>query len=467
MARLVIVSNRVPLPAERGPRAGGLAVALADAVQPGSLWFGWSGRRSATKDGPRLQRADGVTYATVDLSEAEYRSFYVNYSNGVLWPLLHFRLGLVQYRREDYEGYRAVNRHLAESLAPLLKDDDLIWVHDYHLFPLAEELRALGVENRIGFFLHTPFVPPALMHVLPRATDLLRAICNFDVVGFHTQSYRQAFLECVHEMLGAVRTGHGNFIHGERHVQTIVDPIGIDAAGFEATAMHARNSAETIRLRESLGGRALAIGVDRLDYSKGLVNRFEAFGRLLAKYPQHRRHVSFLQIAARSREESGSYQRLRRELDRIVGDTNGRFSEFDWVPLRYMTSTVRREVLAGFYSLARLGVVTPLRDGMNLVAKEYVAAQDPADPGVLILSRFAGAAEDLKEALIVNPFDADEIADAMHDGLSMSLEERLRRYQALHERVWDTTASKYCARFLSYLDQSQRAAPRFSLQFAS
>ncbi len=197
------------------------------------------------------------------------------------------------------------------------------------------------------------------------------------------------------------------------------------------------------------------------------MNRFEAFGRLLAKYPQHRRQVSFLQIAARSREESGSYQRLRRELDRIVGDTNGRFSEFDWVPLRYMTSTVRREMLAGFYRLARLGVVTPLRDGMNLVAKEYVAAQDPADPGVLILSRFAGAAEDLKEALIVNPFDADEIADAMHDGLSMSLEERLRRYRALHDRVWDTTANKYCTRFLSYLDHPERPTPRFSLQFAS
>jgi trehalose 6-phosphate synthase len=408
-----------------------------------------------------------VTYATIDVSEAEYRSFYVNYSNGVLWPLLHFRLGLVQFRREDYEEYRAVNRRFAQGLAPLLRDDDLIWVHDYHLFPLAEELRALGVENRIGFFLHTPFVPPALMHVLPRAGELLRAMCNFDVVGFHTQAYRQAFLDCVHDIVGAIRTGHGNFIHGERHVQTIVDPIGIDAPGFAATAVHSDHSAETNRLRESLGGRALAIGVDRLDYSKGLVNRFEAFGRLLAKYPQHRRQVSFLQIAARSREESGSYQRLRRELDRIVGDTNGRFSEFDWVPLRYMTSTVRRETLAGFYRLARLGVVTPLRDGMNLVAKEYVAAQDPTDPGVLILSRFAGAADELREALIVNPFDADEIADAMHDGLSMSLEERLRRYRALHDRVWDTTASKYCSRFLSHLERTERTASPLRLQFAS
>lgn len=467
MARLVIVSNRVPLPSERGPRAGGLAVALADALRPGSLWFGWSGRRAASGDEPRLQRAEGTTYATIDLSEAEYRSFYVNYANGALWPLLHFRLGLVQFRREDYEGYRAVNRRFAAALARLLRRDDVIWVHDYHLLPLAEELRALGITNRIGFFLHTPFVPPALMNALPRAAGLLHAMCSFDVLGFHTQSYRQAFLDCVHEILDVVRTGHGSFVHDGRHVQTLVDPIGIDAPGFAETAAHASHSSETIRLRESLGQRTLAIGVDRLDYSKGLVNRFEAFGRLLAKYPQHRRQVSFLQVAARSREESSSYQRLRRDLDRLVGDTNGRFSEFDWVPLRYMTSTLRRDTLAGFYRAARLGVVTPLRDGMNLVAKEYVAAQDPADPGVLILSRFAGAADELTEALIVNPFDADEIADAMHEGLSMSLEERLRRYHTLHERVWDTTASKFCTRFLSYLEQEERPAPRFRLQVAS
>ncbi len=468
MARLVIVSNRVPLPSERGPRAGGLAVALADALRPGTLWFGWSGKRSGTPEPEaRQQRADGTTYATIDLTEAEYRSFYVGFANGALWPLLHFRLGLVEFRREDYEAYRAVNRRFAASLARLLREDDLVWVHDYHLFPLAEELRRLGVRNRIGFFLHTPFVPPALLHALPRAAELLRAMCAFDVVGFHTQTYRRAFLDCVREILPITRLGDGAFMYEGRHVVSIVDPIGIDAAAFADTAARAAHSVETARLRESLGGRTLAIGVDRLDYSKGLVSRFEAFGRLLGKYPEHRRQVSFLQIAARSREESGSYQRLRRELDRIVGDTNGRYSEFDWVPLRYMTSTVRRQLLAGFFRLARLGLVTPLRDGMNLVAKEYVAAQDPTDPGVLILSRFAGAAEELTEALIVNPFDAEEIADAMHQALTMPLGERLQRYCALRERVWDTTASKYCARFLAYLEQEERPVPRLRLQVAS
>jgi len=465
--RLVVVSNRVPLPSERGPQAGGLTVALADALQPGSLWFGWSGRRSGQPHAePRQHRADGITYGTIDFTEADYRAFYVGFANGALWPLLHFRLGLVNFRREDYEGYRSVNRRFAEALTPLLRSDDLIWVHDYHLFPLAEELRRLGVTNRIGFFLHTPFVPPTLLHVLPRSTELLRAMCRYDVVGFHTQTYRQAFLDCVHDILGISAGSDGGFLCAGQRVRAVVDPIGIDAEGFAEAAVQAERSAEARRLRESLGGRALAIGVDRLDYSKGLVSRFEAFARLLGKYPEDRRHVSFLQIAARSREDSSAYQRLRRELDQLVGDTNGRFSEFDWVPLRYMTRAVRRQTLAGFYRVARLGLVTPLRDGMNLVAKEFVAAQDPLDPGVLILSRFAGAAEDLTEALIVNPFDADAMADAMHQGLSMAHSERLRRYRALRERVWDTTAAKYCATFLSYLGQGHVPSPQRILQDA-
>src|SRR5439155_5703516 len=245
---------RVPLPSERGPQAGGLAVALADVLRSGSLWFGWSGRRSGVPAEPRLQRADGVTYATIDFSEADYRAFYVGFANGALWPLLHFRLGLVNYKREDYEGYRSVNRQFAASLAPLLNSDDLVWVHDYHLFPLGEDLRRQGVRNRLGFFLHTPFVPPAILHALPRSADLLRAMCSFDVVGFQTRSYRRAFLECVREILGIVADGDGSFTYAGRRVRAIVDPIGIDANGFARTALHAENSAEAQRLRESLGG---------------------------------------------------------------------------------------------------------------------------------------------------------------------------------------------------------------------
>jgi len=404
------------------------------------------GRAAASRE------AGGITYATIDLTEADYRAFYVSFANGALWPLLHFRLGLVAYSGEDYEAYRAVNRRFAQALAPLLRPDDLIWVHDYHLIPLAEALRDLGVHNRLGFFLHTPFVPPALLQALPRAGELLGALCAFDLVGFHTLTYRNAFLDCVREILGVRADSQGRLMYRGRASRAIVDPVGIDAPNFAAGAAQAAQGIEARQLRESLPpGRQLAIGAERLDYSKGLTNRFEAFARLLTKFPEHRRHISLLQIAARSREDLGDYQRLRRELDRIVGEVNGRFSEFDWVPLRYMTRAVRRSTLAGFFRMARLGVVTPLRDGMNLVAKEYVAAQDPADPGVLILSRFAGAAEEMAEALLVNPYDADEITEAMHAGLCMSMEERVERWRALRARVWKTSAARYSQVFLGYL----------------
>jgi trehalose 6-phosphate synthase len=452
MTRVVVVSNRVPLPSDRGPRAGGLAVALAEALRPGSLWFGWSGRRTARSGRqPELQNARGVTYATIDLSETDYRLFYAGYSNGALWPLLHYRLGLVNYRTEEYAGYRAVNRRFAECLAPLLEPGDLVWVHDYHLIPLGEELRQLGVTNRIGFFLHIPFVPPELLRALPRSGEMLNCFGAYDVVGFQTRGYCDAFLRCMQEILGVTPDRRGRLVCNGRPMRPIVDPIGIDAEAFAALSAGSAGGAEAKRMRMSLAGRVLAIGVDRLDYSKGLVHRFEAFARLLARHPQHRRKVSLLQVAPRSREDLGAYQTLRQELDRIVGDINGEFSEFDWVPVRYMTRVLARRTLAGLYRVARLGLVTPLRDGMNLVAKEFVAAQDPDNPGVLVLSRFAGAADELTEALLVNPFDADEIADAMHRALTMDVDERRQRFQALRTRVWQSTASQYCKLFMSHL----------------
>jgi trehalose 6-phosphate synthase len=459
VARLVVVSNRVPLPSERGPRAGGLAVALADALRPGSLWFGWSGRRSATpSETPDLEQADGVNYATVDMTEAEYRAYYIGFANGVLWPLLHFRLGLMTYRREDYQGYRAVNRRFAAALKSVLLPDDLIWVHDYHLIPLAQELRRLGVRNRIGFFLHIPFVPPVMLEVLPCATEMLEGLAAYDVVGFHTDGYRQAFLQSAREILG-VTPRHHAFMHNGSVVDAIVDPIGIDTEVFAKDAVRAARGVESQRLRGSLGERALAIGVDRLDYSKGLSNRLIGFGRLLAAYPEHRRKVNFLQVAARSREDGVDYQQIRRELDRIAGNVNGSYSEFDWIPLRYITRALSRRTLAGFYRIARVGVVTPLRDGMNLVAKEFIAAQNASDPGMLVLSRFAGAADELTEALIVNPFDPDEIAEAMHQALTMELDERRARHKALQEKVHQSTARRYCEVFLRHLMAGETQRP--------
>lgn len=458
MPRLVLVSNRVPVPGDRKVSAGGLATALAAAVTPGSLWFGWSGRlRSATSLEPAIATIGGVTYATIDLGDADHRHFYNGFSNSALWPLLSFRLGLMNFQNDDFAGYLAVNRAFAEALLPLLKSDDQVWVHDYQLLTVASELRKLGARQRIGFFLHVPFVPPAMFEVLPCAGELLDALCACDVVGFHTRTYRDAFLQCVSAMLGARPDAEGFFQHRGRLVRAIVTPVGIDAAAYAKTAARSASHASATSLMKNLSGRQLGISVDRLDYAKGLPNRVQAIEALLKAWPEHRRQVTFLQIAAPSREELPEYRRLRREMDHAVGHLNGRYSEADWTPVRYITRSVARSTLAVYYRLARLAVVTPLRDGMNLVAKEFVAAQDAADPGVLVLSRFAGAAEELTEALIVNPFDTDAHAAAMHQALSMPLEERQARHKPLLAKVEATSARWFCQSFLEALGQSGRA----------
>ncbi len=455
--RTVIVSNRVPSPNEKGATAGGLAVALADATTPGTIWFGWSGRRSSeTSTVAELVQSDGVTYATLDIGERDYVRYYNGFANGALWPLFHFRAGLLMFNRPDYDAYRRVNKAFAAALQPLLRADDLIWIHDYQLMTMAADLRELGVTNPIGFFMHIPFVPPELMEVLPPAADLLAGLAASEVVGFQRESDRLSFLDCVRKFLAVEPDSTGQFKWNGRTVHAVLTPIGIDADKFAKLAERAELTGDAKRMDASLGERALVLGVDRLDYSKGLPQRFDAFGRLLYCFPQHLRQVNFLQIAARSRQEVGSYQTLRRELDRRAGDINGEFSDFDWVPLRYMTHAVKRNAIAGFYRRARVGLVTPLRDGMNLVAKEYVAAQDSEDPGVLVLSRFAGAADEMIEALIVNPFDADEVAEAIHQALTMPLDERKSRHEALAAKVRHTTARRYCESFLGHLERAAK-----------
>jgi trehalose 6-phosphate synthase len=458
MGRLVVVSNRVPA-SGRVPEAGGLAVGLSEALRGSVLWFGWSGDTSSRDTIDTHANTIGtVTYVTLDLSTEDYNRFYVGFANGTLWPLFHFRIGLMEFRREYLEGYLAVNRKFAAALAQMLRPDDIVWVHDYHFMPFADELRRLGVRNRIGFFLHTPFVPASVFAALPRGEHLLEAMCAYDVVGFQTEPDRLGFLDCLHQLLG-VEIGDGRRIFRDgRTISVMTNPIGIDPDSFAQDARRTARSQEARRLRESLVGRSLILGVERLDYSKGLTHRFEGFRRLLSRFPDHRLKVSYLQIAARSRQDVNQYRTLRRELDQLAGNINGRFAEFDWVPLRYMTRSLSRTTLAGFHRIARVGLVTPLRDGMNLVAKEYVAAQDPADPGVLVLSRFAGAARELDAALLVNPFDPDEIAESLHLALTMPAEERIARHAALLDRVRSVTARIWCQRMIDALHEAPAMA---------
>ncbi len=450
--RLVIVSNRVPAPHDRSAQAGGLAVALADGVPPGSLWFGWSGKRSADPAPPTVKVSHGIAYATTDLTPAEYQTYYQGFSNAALYPLLLHRIGLLRFRSDEYEGYRLVNARFAAVLAPLLRPSDRVWVHDYHLLTLPEELRARGFAGPVGFFLHTPFAPAGLFTVLPRAAALLRGLCAADVVGFQTTQDRANFLDTARRLLGAQPQGTEALRLDGRLVRLVVTPVGIDADGFAATARAASTATANHLLAESLGDRALVFSVDRLDYTKGLPERVAAISQLFDRHPGWRRRVNFLQVAAASRQDVGEYQRLHREMDRVVGDLNGRVGEPDWTPLRYMTRPVRRPTLAGFHRLADVGLVTPLRDGMNLVAKEFVAAQDPEDPGVLVLSAFAGAAESMDAALVVNPFDAESVADTLDRALRMDLPERQTRHAALLARVREDTAQQFCARFLAALN---------------
>ena len=289
-----------------------------------------------------------------------------------------------------------------------------------------------------------------MLEAMPVGRELVADLCAYDVVGFQTEEHARDFRDCAQRLLGASVEGERVRLNG-RTMRAFADPIGIDAAAFAQEAERAASDKLVQRLAGSLAGRALAIGVDRMDYSKGLPHRFEAYARLLEKHPEHRRRVHFLQICPRSREEVDEYRRLRAELDRLTGRINGRFSEFDWTPLRYSTRAAPRSTLAGLYRIGRIGVVTPLRDGMNLVAKEFVAAQPEDDPGVLVLSRFAGAAQELSEALVVNPFDPDGIADAMHLALTMPPEERKDRHNALREKVFRTTAQLFARRFVEAL----------------
>jgi trehalose 6-phosphate synthase len=451
VARLVNVSYRVARP-RKGMSAGGLAVGLADLLKASrGLWFGWSGHAVAEpRPEAEVSEIGGVTYATVDLAAADHALFYAGFSNGTLWPLLHYRLGLMEFDRAALAAYRRVNAALAQALMPLLRPDDLVWVHDYQLMTLGAELRKRGFTGRIGFFLHVPFPPRDIWVALPQGATLLEALLECDLVGFQTETDRGNFFHGAARMLGLETEGDTILFKGRR-VATGAFPIGIDTAGFARAASRAAGSKPVRQMRESLGERALIIGADRLDYSKGLINRFRGFDHLLRSNPPMRRRVTYLQVAARTRVEVAQYRALRRELDQLAGRINGEHADFDWMPLRYMTRDVPRTTLAGFFRIARVGLVTPMRDGMNLVAKEYVAAQDPSDPGVLILSQFAGAAMELREALLVNPHDAEEIAEALAVALAMPPEERKARWEPMMARLREGTAASWGAAFLERL----------------
>ncbi|HYC01999.1 MAG TPA: alpha,alpha-trehalose-phosphate synthase (UDP-forming) [Azospirillaceae bacterium] len=442
MSRLVVVSNRVAPVEEGKSQAGGLAVAILEALKSsGGIWFGWSGQIAETQpDRPRIVESGTITYATMGLIQRDYDEYYNGFANSTLWPLFHYRLDLASFSGRTYAGYQRVNSLFATRLAALLQPDDMVWVHDYHLIPFADALRTMGMQQRMGFFLHTPFPAPEVLLALPSHEQIIRSLCAYDIVGFQTEVDLRCFANYVRYEAGGTVTdlGPDRGCRIEAYGRSVIArafPISIETDILVGLAEQGAASSQTERLRASLVGRALIIGVDRLDYSKGLPQRFESFHALLDRYPANRGQVSFMQVAPPSRADVAEYIAIRKELETLAGHINGRFAEFDWVPIRYLNKSFSRKTLAGFYRHARIGLVTPLRDGMNLVAKEYVACQDPDDPGVLVLSRFAGAAKELDAALIVNPYDITAVAENLQRGLTMPLEERRERHGAMMKRL--------------------------------
>jgi len=457
MARLVLVSNRLADP--RKTAAGGLAVALGDAlVRQGGMWFGWSGNLladgQAQNSAPRTRQAGKVLLATVDLSRQDHDSHYLGFSNGVLWPVFHYRLDLARFEANYITGYRRVNQLFARQLQTLLRPDDIIWVHDYHLIPLAAELRALGCRNRIGFFLHIPMPPPLIFAAIAQHAWLMQCFFAYDLAGFQTEADLQHFTRYAITEGGARELDDGRLFAAGRTLKAGAFPIGIDVDGFTALAQsrEARDMYE--RIHRDYSRRRLLLGVERLDYSKGLPQRLKAFRQLLQSYPENLGSATLIQIASPSREALDSYTDLRQELESLSGAINGDFGELDWMPVRYMHRNVARKRLPGLYRVVRVALVTPLRDGMNLVAKEFVAAQDPADPGVLVLSRFAGAAAQLKEALLVNPYDVQGTAESIQQALQMPLGERQQRHQQLLQGIRQQDVHWWQERFLAALDNT-------------
>jgi trehalose 6-phosphate synthase len=454
LARIVVVSNRVAVPSgDGGTRAGGLEVALRSFLKRNhGVWFGWSGRVAAKgEEDIRSVEHGGVTYVTTDLTRTDFQEYYNGFANRMLWPILHYRLDLAEFSSRDLTGYMRVNELFAQHLSQILRPDDIVWVHDYHLLPLAKALRERGYENRIGFYLHVPVPPPELLTALPKHERVILSLCHYDLVGFQTDNYADNFARYLRDECRMPSRDHRTFIAGTRTVRLGVFPVGVETAEFERLARRTVRSSFVHEVRTSLADRAMIIGVDRLDYSKGIRLRIHAFEQFLAQQPRWRGAVTYLQITPRSRSEVREYAEMEQRISETVGRVNGRYGEAAWTPIRYVNRSHSRSALAGLYRSARVGLVTPLRDGMNLVAKEYVAAQDAEDPGVLILSRFAGAAVECDAALLVNPYDPESIAVALDQALSMPLEERRARHGGLYKVLAANDIKFWGERFISAL----------------
>jgi trehalose 6-phosphate synthase len=433
---------------------------LAALQQTGGLWFGWSGETSETPDkDPEVLTRGNIRFATIDLKPGELDAYYNGYCNGTLWPLFHYFPDRFTHEQAQYDAYQNVNAQFARQLMKLLKPGDTVWVHDYQLIPLGRYLRELKFDGPIGFFLHIPFPHIQILRLLPDYVQLVRDMCQYDLAGFQTEDDVSSFLTCLDPAPAVVPANRRIEVAG-RTVRVGAYPIGIEVDDVirEAVTNVAQETVQ--RMTVSLMGRKLIIGVDRLDYTKGLTERFASFEQFLEGFPENQGKVTFLQIAPLSRSDVLAYTEIRQALEQSAGRLNGRFAEADWTPIRYLNRDYSHSTLMGFLRAAQVALVTPVRDGMNLVAKEFVAAQDPEDPGVLILSPMAGAAGELSGALQVNPYDKRGMAAALQAALNMPLTERRQRHQQMLAAVRQHDIHNWYGRFVNDLttERKQRAA---------
>ncbi len=437
-SKLVIVSNRLPIVIKRlgtkwniEPASGGLVSAITPLLKKrGGLWIGWAG---VTKEELRgididsimaAQMADaGYSLKNVLLSRQEYELYYKGFSNEIIWPLFHGFFSLCRFNPKYWYAYETVNRKFAKVIKDNVREKDYIWVHDYHLFNVAKYLRKLSVNNSIGYFLHIPFPPLDNFIKLPWRFEIVRALLEYDLVGFQTSKDKRNFLDAVGYLLRDVRIYRRRSLatisYNSKQIKVGAFPISIDYKWFTKDAKNPQIQENSKKITKMLPDRQLVLGVDRLDYSKGLIQKFEAFRRVFRVYPELKGRLTLVQVVVPSRSDIPEYSKLKTEIEQLVGCINGEFTVFGWVPIYYMFRSLSREELISYYMAADMALVTPINDGMNLVAKEFCATKIDNN-GVLILSEFAGAAAQLqKHCLLVNPMDINLVADAIYRAYHM------------------------------------------------
>ncbi len=474
---LILVSNRLPTTIEMGPSgpilnpsSGGLVTALRPVLKTRKgYWIGWAGEGYEDDIDRLLEESHsehGYHLISVSLTAAERKGFYAGFSNEIVWPLFHDLQSRCNFDPTYWKAYVNVNRKFADAVVRVARPESVIWVHDYHLMLVGEYLRNQGLHCRVGFFLHIPFPPLDIFEKLPWRSQILRGILQFDAVGFQTPRDQRNFLSCVRQFLpdveiqrrdDEVHTDSGNRV---THIRSY--PIGIDFDEFASQSEQPIVAQRAAEIRRDMRGRQLVLGVDRLDYTKGVPDRLKAFQHLLASHKEMRRQLSLVQIVVPSRENIPKYRELRLEIETLVSQVNGQFGDPGWMPIHYIHRPLVRPELLALYRAADIALITPLKDGMNLVAKEFCASQ-VGDQGVLILSEFAGAAEQLRNgSILVNPYDIQAVAEALCEAFSMDPRERVRRMRKLRRKVRNENVFRWCELFSSYLETPKSTMAQIS-----